>query len=59
MGVLVFVRIKNIITFMAALRAVNENILLMFQKISILIAGFCDSGDQRNYATLHGSTFWG
>ena len=59
MGVLVFVRIKSIITFMAALRVVHENILLMYQKISILITGFCDSGDQGNYATLHGNPFWG
>ena len=59
MGNLVFVRIKSIITFMAALRVVKENILLMYQKISILITGFCDSGDQRNYATLYGIPFWG
>ena len=58
-GSLVIVRIKSIITFMASLRAVHENILLMYQKISILITGFCDSGDQGNYATLLGSPFWG
>ena len=53
MRVLVFVRIKSIITFKASLRAVHENILSMYQKISILITGFCDSGDQGNYATLY------
>lgn len=58
-GSLVFVRIKGIIAFMAALRAVHQNILLMYQKISILITSFFDSGDQGNYATLHGSPFWG
>ena len=37
----------------------HENILLMYQKISILINGFWDNGDQGNYAYVTWQPFLG